>query len=86
MSGPLSEGLRGLTDHVQTRHDDEHRVSPRLVAILADRAQPDMADEAPKCLTGSQYRTLRAVLAQVVPHDIPGLNPCLLYTSPSPRD
>lgn len=74
MSGPLSENHRSLTDRVQTRHDKETRVSPRLVAILADRAQPDMADEAPKCLTGSQYRTLRAVLAQVVPHDIPGLD------------
>ncbi|UHD44538.1 gluconate 2-dehydrogenase subunit 3 family protein [Aureimonas altamirensis] len=74
MSGPLSDDLRGPTGKARTAYHDETRVSPRLAAILADRARPDVADDAPKCLTGPQYSTLRAVLAQVVPHDIPGLD------------
>jgi hypothetical protein len=53
---------------------DGSKVSPRLAAILATRARSDAPAEPPRCLTASQLDTLRAVLLQVVPHDIAGLD------------
>jgi hypothetical protein len=74
MSEPLLKTVPRPAVSGGTAGDGASRVSPRLTSILAGRAQPDLPDGTPKCLTASQLHALRAVLAQVVPHDLAGLD------------
>ncbi|KQT85466.1 gluconate 2-dehydrogenase subunit 3 family protein [Aurantimonas sp. Leaf443] len=47
------------------------RVSPRLRAILEERARPDDAAYRPKTMTDRQFETLRAVLSRLIPQEGP---------------
>lgn len=65
---------RDLMDRHPAAAARQARISPRLRAILDDRARRDEGPYEPIVLTRARIEVLRAIVALVVPHVIEGLD------------
>ena len=78
---PIDELNEDDEDAITDKHEKAFRVV--LTTILGPFCN-DEVDVIIEAITGKNYKEARATVASIV-HDILG-DPCLLYTSPSPRD